>query len=154
MTGSHRPVDIKKKIIYSGFMKLSAEYQPGEVQRLIAILSDAAAEISRLETSAKTLLYEKGDKQGYHEQLRQKAILLCELAEEAQDDALPPQLKALVKERVGSFSYEAERALRLDSVFYMAVLLYPEGHQDGQPNELENLICHLSSPCNTLPKPT
>lgn len=117
--------------------------------KLISTLTAAATEINRLENKAKTLLYEHADQRGYHEQLREKAILLSELAEEAtQLNDLSPQLKALVKERVGAFSFEADRALRLDSVFYMSVLLYPEDYLEGQPNELEDFINDLLSARN------
>lgn len=126
-------------------MKSTAHHYKVSTTQFIAILASAAAKIRTLERQAKTLLYDHGDQQGYHNQLREKAILLSELAEELPAaDVLPPSLNALSQEKVGSFSFEAERALRLDSVFYMAVLLYPEDYQDGGQNELEVLIDSLT----------
>lgn len=124
-------------------MNLSGRYQIA-TETLVVILTSTADEVSRREATAKALLHENYDRQGYHDQLRQKAMVLSELAEKvgACDD-LPPQLKTLVQERIGSVSFEADRALRLDSVFYMAVLLYPEDYQEGDPNELENFINSL-----------
>ncbi|MBA3015048.1 MAG: hypothetical protein KKD63_00585 [Proteobacteria bacterium] len=117
--------------------------------RLLTILTKTAKEICRLEDEAKKLLYDSGDNSGYRDRMRQKAILLSDLADEtAALVSLPPQIRALTQERIGSFSYEAERALKVDSVFYMAVLLCPEDHKDGMPNELDNFIAQLH---HTLP---
>ena len=124
-------------------MNLAGRYQIA-TEMLVAILTSTAHEVSRREAKAKALLHENYDRLGYHDQLRQKAMVLSELAEKVElCGDLPPQLKTLVQERIGSVSFEADRALRLDSVFYMAVLLYPEDYQEGDPNELENLINSL-----------
>lgn len=122
------------------------------MQQIISLLSATATEISELEGEAKRLLYGMGDTHGYHRLLRQKAILLSELADAvAELEAAPHPLQALIQERVGSFSFEADRALRLDSVFYMGVLLYPEEYQEGGSNELESLVnylkIHSGPPC-------
>ncbi len=122
----------------------STDYHQIATKKIIAILSAAAAKIRNLEMTAHSLLYENGDQQGYYDQLRQKAILLSELPEKVRPpNELPPHLNALVLERVGGFSFDADRALRLDSVFYMSVLLDPIDYQKGAPNELEDLINHL-----------
>lgn len=125
-------------------MGTTSKGQQDAKERLIQVLSDAAVEIRRLEVNARALLYEQGDQQGYRDHLRLKAIVLSELTEKMpRPDELPPHLNALCQERVGGFSFEADRALRLDSVFYMAVLLYPEDYQEGAANELENFISSL-----------
>jgi hypothetical protein len=111
------------------------------MERLIALLSTAAVEVRNLEGEATRLLYDHGDQQGYTRQLRHKAILLSGLADAvAELGPLPPEIDALVRERIGGFSFEADRALRVDSVFYMSVLLWPEDAQQGESNELEALI--------------
>lgn len=121
--------------------QLSATTDP---ERLLTTISSAAKEIHRLEDEAKTLLHDLGDNSGYRDRMRQKAILLSGLVDEtAKLTDLPPQIQTLCQERIGSFSYEADRALRVDSVFYMAVLLCPEDHKDGMPNELDNFITDL-----------
>ena len=114
------------------------------LKELVSVMTAAANKISRHEITAKTLLYESSDREGYHDQLREKAIVLSELADNvALCDNLPLHLKALIQQRIGSFSFEADRALRLDSVFYMSVLLYPEDYLEGTPNELETFIKYL-----------
>lgn len=73
-----------------------------------------------------------------------KSVVLSALAESVKlCGGLPHHIKALVQEKIGSFSFEAERALRLDSVFYMAVLLCPEDYREGSLNELEDFINYL-----------
>jgi len=115
-----------------------------DLERLLATLNTAAEEITRLEDEARACLYLSRDTVGHRNLLRQKAILLSGLADEIADlDDMPPRISALAQERIGSFSYEAERALRVDSVFYMAVLLCPEDHKDGMPNELDMFIVQL-----------
>lgn len=124
-------------------MKTQHSTTPG-AERLLTILTAAAEEIHRLENEAKTLLHDTGDISSYRDLLRQKTILLSGLADEtAEVTNLPQQLSTLTQERIGSFSYEADRALRVDSVFYMAVLLCPEDHKDGMPNELDDFITYL-----------
>jgi len=114
------------------------------MERLITLLSRAAAEINELEVEAKRLLYENGDQQGYYLRLRQKAMLLSGLADAVAELApLPPRVNTLIQEKLGGFSFEADRALRLDSVFYMGVLLCPEEHQEGGANELEMFVRSL-----------
>ena len=116
------------------------------MERLIPLLSRTASEIATLEGEAKKLLYEIGDQQGYYLCLRQKAILLSGLVDAVTElGPLPPKLNALVQERIGGFSFEADRALRLDSVFYMSVLLCPEDHQEGGANELETFVNSLTA---------
>lgn len=115
------------------------------MEQIITQLASASDEIRLLEEEAKRLLYECGDQQGYRDRLRQKAILLSGLAdavEEAVTD-LAPQVQTMIQGQVGALSFDADRALRLDSIFYMAVLLYPEDHQEGGENDLEKLIAHL-----------
>jgi hypothetical protein len=58
----------------------------------------------------------------------------------AELEPLPAAVDALVRERIGGFSFEADRALRVDSVFYMSVLLCLEDDQAGEGNELDALI--------------
>lgn len=117
--------------------------QGSPMERLITLLSQAASEIKELEVEAKRLLYQCGDQQGYYLRLRQKAILLSGLADEVMELDVTPRVNALIQEKIGGFSFEADRALRLDSVFYMAVLLYPEEHQEGGANELEMFVHSL-----------
>lgn len=115
-------------------------------EQLIALLERAAITVSGLEQEAEKFLYQENNKEGYAARLRQKAILLSGLIDEVEGIAgLPAPVCALIQERVGSVSYEAERALRVDSVFYMAVLLYPEHHRPGMPNELEELVARLDA---------
>lgn len=123
----------------------STRYNENAIKNLIDLLSAAADEIRKCEETAWELLYEKNDQQAYREKMRQKSIVLCDLADTvALCGDLPLPVKRLMQEKIGSFSFEAERALRLDSVFYMAGLLCPEDHQKGLPNELETLINSLS----------
>jgi len=113
------------------------------MKSVLTYLSETALEVSRLDKEAKRLLYELGDQQGYTKQLRQKAKLLSELADAVAGlDPLPPPLDNLVQEKIGGFSFEAERALRLDSVFYMSVLLMDEC-QEGEANDLETFVHFL-----------
>lgn len=111
------------------------------MERLITLLSSAASEIRKLESEAKRLLYDHADQQGYYRQLRDKAILLSGLTDAVSAlEPLPPSVGSIIREKIGGFSFEADRALRVDSVFYMSVLLCPEDDQTGETNELEALI--------------
>ncbi len=125
-------------------MSCAIETTPPAIDKLICLLDLAATRVNGLEQEARQLLYEEKNQEEYSARLRQKAILLNGLIDEVDGiKGLPAPIQTLIQERVGSVSYEAERALRVDSVFYMSVLLYPEHHRPGMPNELEELIARL-----------
>ncbi len=111
------------------------------MERLLALLTTTAGEVKTLEAEAKRRLYDRNDQQGYTQHLRHKAILLSGLIDAVAELApLPAEVDALVRERIGGFSFEADRALRVDSVFYMSVLLCLEDEQAGEGNELDVFI--------------
>lgn len=72
--------------------------------------------------------------------MRQKAEVLASLEEEAQpylaeldnDDALD-----FAERSLSVYSFNATKALELNSVFYMSALLFPTDHKAGDPNNLE-----------------
>jgi hypothetical protein len=44
---------------------------------------------------------------------------------------------------LNDFARRAGQALELSSLFYLAALLYPEGHREGDKNDLEKFIRSL-----------
>lgn len=115
------------------------------LQGLIDLLSAQAARIRELEKSADTYLHEQGEIERYSEALHSKAQLLSELSDLAQPylQELPADLKEKIAQQLGSFSENARQALKVDSIFFMRQLLYPEDYQEGQENDLERFISSL-----------
>ena len=93
---------------------------------------------------------DRGDLPGHADGMHEKARLLAALREESAPllAALPPDMDAAERERLSHrlhcFSASAHNALRLDSLFYMSALLYPEDHKPGQPDDLQAFIATLT----------
>ncbi len=96
----------------------------------IAWLRARHADIMTTEREALALM-EAGDIPGYTAKMRAKAESLAALAKDAAPrlDALPEPLR----DRLAA-------ALRLDSVFFMSALLYPDEHKPGEPDNLALFI--------------
>ncbi len=109
---------------------------------VIQKLRECARQIKRLEADAAAVLADNYDLGSYHDLLKQKAEILHGISDLEQDLTadLDIDLQKLLCDRLGGFSHAALKALRLDSVFYMAALLYPENYQPGAKNDLEIFI--------------
>lgn len=117
------------------------------VRALAAWLSERREFLHTLERKAERAIREEKDTEKYRALMREKAVFLQGLAEEAEQylDDLPEGDADAVAERLERFSANASRALALDSVFYMYALLYPDDHQKGQPNDLDKLAAEVAA---------
>lgn len=115
---------------------------PGDI---IVKLEEIALTIRKLEKEAHDTLYINKDKSAYSQKLKEKANLLVELPDiiGRMADNIPTSHQSLLIDQLGGMSFSAEKSLELDSIFYMAALLYPENYQDGDKNDLENLLEQL-----------
>lgn len=104
----------------------------------MAWLEAGVARIKSLEGKIRAAV-QADDDAAYKALLLEKAEFLADLSENGARylGALPEGAAAFAQERLEDFSAGASRALELDSYFYMSALLYPEEHQEGQPNDLE-----------------
>ncbi len=109
---------------------------------VIKRLRQYTLEIKRLETKAAAVLADNYDLELYHDLLKQKAEILRDIPDLERDltKDLDIDLQKLLRDRLGGFAHAALKALHLDSVFYMAALLYPEDYQTGAENDLEIFI--------------
>ncbi|WP_421902692.1 hypothetical protein [Maridesulfovibrio sp.] len=98
-------------------------------------LESIATQVREIEEQARKVLYGDNDDDGYRELMRQKAMVLAGLAAEVEPQAESASNE--VKERIERFSISASQSLEVGSVFFMSALLYPEDHQEGEPNDLE-----------------
>ena len=113
---------------------------------LAAWLRERSAAVKECERRAKAALHDDGNETAYRELMRQKASLLAAAAGDAAPllNALSGPEKDMVQEHLEAFSHNAATSLRLDSVFYMSALLYPDDYREGEPDNLEKLIAALS----------
>lgn len=119
---------------------------PNALTSFVRWLSERRDFLRNLENEAIRVLREDENPDKYRALMCQKAQFLEELPEEAEkhmrgihdDDA------AFVAKRLSKFSRNASQALELDSVFYMYALLYPENHQEGDPNDLDTFVAELA----------
>ena len=112
-------------------------------QALLALLQDRAAKVADLESRAARVIDQDKDQAAYEALMLAKAELLAALAEDAR-----PLLDGASKEEaltLEGFSGSAALSIRVDSVFFMSALLYPEDHRPGSPNNLEALIEAMKS---------
>ncbi|MDO5483390.1 MAG: hypothetical protein Q4F27_00630 [Desulfovibrionaceae bacterium] len=86
-------------------------------------------------------LLDANDTPGYVAQMRQKAEMLAGLSDDANPrlEALPEPWRSSLGSSLKRFSNSARMALRLNSVFYMSALLYPDEHKPGEPDNL--ILC-------------
>ncbi len=110
--------------------------------RLAAWLRERSTAVKACEQKAFTALHDEQNEPAYRELMRQKASLLAAIANDAAPlvAALSGAEKDRLLDTLGAFSGNAQTALRLDSIFYMSALLYPDDHRDGEPNNLEKLV--------------
>ena len=108
-------------------------------------LQERSAAVSDCEQKARVALYTDKNEPAYRQLMEEKAALLASIADGAASlvDALPAPECNRVREILGSFSTNARTSLRIGSVFYMSALLYPDDHQEGEPNNLEKLVASL-----------
>jgi hypothetical protein len=105
-------------------------------------LEEVAAKIRELESQARSVIEEQGDQKGYEALMREKALLLSGLGEEAAERLEGedgPEAERILA-RLERFSSSAAMALDVGSVFFMSALLYPEDYAAGDKNDLENFI--------------
>lgn len=111
---------------------------------LIEFLEDKAATVRRLEEEGDAVLPREGQL-AFQAKLEEKAELLAALGEKAWPltNKIDGELGEQITQKLEQFSMSASTALRIGSVFFMTALLYPEEHQVGEPNDLENYITEL-----------
>ena len=104
---------------------------------LIIWLRNRHAEVMATEAQALARL-DAGDTPGHNELMRRKAELLAAMAEDAKPllEPLPGEARFNYALALEGFSASARMSLRLNSVFYMSALLYPDDHKPGQPDNL------------------
>jgi hypothetical protein len=109
---------------------------------LADFLEQRARAVRAIEAGAEAILHGQGDQDGYVAKMREKALLLSDLAGDAQGlvVALPPVLSKAAGDRLEQFSQSAANALSVGSPFYMSALLYPDDHKPGEPNDLERYV--------------
>lgn len=112
---------------------------------LIKWLEGVNGEIQTLEQQAKKVLETSDYKETYRQLMLRKAKLLADLPAEydkmVKND--PGLSNDFVFKNLQNFSENANTAMKLDSVFYMSALLYPDEHKAGEPNNLELLITKI-----------
>jgi len=119
------------------------------LDEIVQQLRHAARQIRKLESEAKTALYDYQNKDLHYKLMSEKARLLVGLPDSLDrvTKSLDTKLAQSLKSQIGAFSFSAKKAIKLDSVFYMSALLYPEDYVDGEVNDLENFISQLESIC-------
>ena len=113
---------------------------------LLVWLRERAAAVRKIESDAQAALYDRHDETAYRGLMKEKALLLSTIADDAAAcfaSAGEEACQALARDRLVRFAAGAKNALRIGSVFYMSALLYPDEHLPGEPNNLERLIIEL-----------
>lgn len=112
----------------------------------VAWLRARHGEIMATEREALALM-EAGDIPGYTAKMRARAENLAALTNDAAAPlaALPEPLRDRLAAALRRFSQSAAMALRLNSVFYMSALLYPDEHKPGEPDNLALFIDQLET---------
>ncbi len=112
------------------------------MDKIIAMLDETATEIRKLEAEAQEALMERDDKATHRKKLVEKTMLLMDLPESAEHllKELEPKTAGQIGRALKDFARRAGNAMGVDSVFYMAALLYPDDYKEGDRNDLEVYI--------------
>jgi len=113
---------------------------------LLNWLRQRHTEIKKCEDKALAALYDAKDEPAYRDLMWERSGMIESLGRNAAKyiTALPLPLREEVREQLDGFAQGARNALKLNSVFYMSALLYPDEHQEGEPDNLEILINELA----------
>ena len=116
---------------------VSANTNDQPLASLVTWLRNRHAEVMATEAQALARL-DAGDTPGHNELMRRKAELLASMAEDAKPllEPFPGEARFNYALALEGFSASARMSLRLNSVFYMSALLYPDEHKPGQPDNL------------------
>ncbi len=111
-------------------------------QNMLKFLEDTAENLRNLESKASDNLYTLGDEEAYKHLQFQKTDVLIDLPNRAQKllEPLEPELQSLVTKGLRAFADEAARAKRVNSVFYMSVLLYPDEVENSSPQAFDLFV--------------
>jgi hypothetical protein len=112
---------------------------------LADFLEQRARAVRAIEAEAEAIIHGQGDQAGYVAKMREKAMLLADLAGDAQGLvlALPSAQGEAAAERLERFSQSAANSLKVGSPFYMSALLYPDDYRQGSPNDLERHVAEV-----------
>lgn len=119
---------------------------PEATARLVSWLQERHTMLKSCEQLALMALNFDNNKQAYQALMQERAEQIAALRDEAAPllESLPQEKRNTAEEALDRFSTGAENALRLESVFYMSALLYPDDHKQGEPDNMECLISQLS----------
>ncbi len=114
---------------------------------LVAWLRERHAAIKGREADALDCLYNENDPVAHRQLMMERAELIATIDVETKAlvDALPADIREDAEQTLRRFAKGARNALRLDSVFYMSALLYPDEHKAGEPDNMERFIADLES---------
>lgn len=119
-----------------------------EDQKLIEWLERQEQQVIAAENDAKALLEADADNdEGYRKKMLEKAEILASLYERAQSfiNTASANIKYETDKTLKNFSQNAKTSIKLNSVFYMSALLYPDDYQEGQPNNFKIFIEKLKN---------
>lgn len=109
-------------------------------------LRRAARRIRQAEAEARAAI-DGGDEARYRELYAEKVDILLSLPDiVAQHVAtLPDEAAERALDEAEGFARRAGQARRMNSIFYMYALLYPEDYTEGEPNDLERFIGRIET---------
>ncbi len=115
------------------------------LENVLQTIEKVAGEIRETEADAHKALFTDNDPDGYRRHLEVKSMILLDLPEAV--EPLLEDVEHSIREEIMSglidFAKRAGYALHLGSVFYMSLLLYPDDYQEGDKNDLEELVERL-----------
>lgn len=105
------------------------------------------SDIKGREADALACLNDEKDVIAHRQLMMERAELIATLDVETRElvEALPESIRDDTSATVRRFAEGARNALRIDSVFYMSALLYPDEHKKGDPDNMDSLIRFLES---------
>lgn len=133
----HRP--IKNRMLNKGKKNMERDK---EKEKFTSFIRHIAKEIKALEEQAQSSLAAAGDKETYHKKHLKKTLLLISLPDKTAPflSSLDPTLRSFVEKGISEFAEDAKMAQKVNSIFYMSVLLAPD---ENTTNDTGNAFDHF-----------
>jgi hypothetical protein len=117
-------------------------------QNLMQLLKEIAAKLQILERQAAESLTPENNHDQYRKFQEEKTRLLISLPTRVADhlSGIEPQIQTTIEKGLLEFAEDAQMAQKVNSLFYMSVLLAPEENQEeADRNSFDSFIAKLES---------
>jgi hypothetical protein len=121
------------------------------LEDFLSLIRRIAQELSALEEQAQESLTSAGDQETYRKKHLEKTLMLMSLPDRIAPflPGLGPGLRTFAQQDIKEFAEDAKMAHQVNSLFYMSVLLAPEGDTaNNTANAFDHFVHKIEQLCS------